>query len=284
MLNEGGHGHFSLAIGNFREVSMKGISSNFIILLLILTSTQLAHSVVNSMGEIDNIFSYENLNLDIHTGYLKGTISNTSSAFQKDVRIRFDAYDVFKRVLWQTTVRIDFIKEKGKADFRQLVSHGKIESPLEIRCVNLNKNNEKKKGTSAKEVVVDDYLNMSSNRLPLLINGIGKKMSDLFDLENGLIKAKYEHKGSGHFAILLKDQNGNRVQLIVNEIGKVSGSSSATIPRKGKYFIDIAADPSAEWSVLLEKPISGSPHVQTDENKIKIKKGKDGVTYLELND
>jgi hypothetical protein len=254
------------------------------ILVLLFIFPKIGCSIVSSIGEIDNTFSYENLDLDIHTGYLKGTILNTSSIFHKDVRIRFDAYDNFKRVFWQTTIKIDFIKAKGKSDFRQLISRNKIESPLEIKCVNLNSPNEKKKGTSPKEVVVDDYLNTSSNRLPLYINGNGKKMSDLFELESGLIKATFEHNGGGYFSIWLMDQNGKRIELFIGKPGKLKGSSSANIPRNGKYFIEVNADPKADWSVRIEKPSTGDYHMTSDENKISIKKGKDGVIYLELND
>jgi hypothetical protein len=262
---------------------MRGILRYFIILFLILASVKLGHSKLGSIGEIDEVFSYENLELDTHTGYLKGSIVNKSSKFQKDIRIRFDAYDVFDKMLWQTTIRIDFIKANGSYGFNQLISRNKIESPLKIKCVNLNSFKEKKE-TPTKEVLVDDYLETSSNRLPVLIRGNGKKMSDLFELESGLVKATFEHKGRNHFSIRLKDQNGKSVKLIANDIGKLGGSSSASIPLKGKYFVDIDADQSAEWSILLEKPSSGSYQMHTDENKIIIKKGKDGVTYLELND
>jgi hypothetical protein len=263
---------------------MKNMSRYQFILVFLLMFPHTGYPIVSSIGEIDNVFSYENLDLDIHTGYLKGTILNMSSIFQKDVRLRFDAYDNFKRVLWQTTVRIDFIKAKGKSDFRQLISRNKIESPLDIKCVNLNAPNEKKKGASSKEVVINDYLNTSSNRLPLYINGNGKKMSDLFELESGLIKATFEHNGGGYFSIWLMDQNGKRIELFIGKPGKLKGSSSANIPRKGKYFIEVNADPNADWSVRIEKPSTGDYHMTSDENKISIKKGKDGVTYLELND
>jgi hypothetical protein len=83
---------------------------------------------------------------------------------------------------------------------------------------------------------------------------------------------------------VLRDQNGKNIELLANEIGKVNGSSSASISKSGKYFIDVKADSDANWSVVLEKPSTGSYHMTSDQDKISIKKGKDGVTVLELND
>ena len=254
-----------------------------LVFYLLLIIPGIAHSKVPTIGEIDRIFSYENLELDVHTGLFKGKIINKSSEIQKYVRIRVDAFDVFKKLLWQTTIKIDFINPKEGKNFKQVIPGTPLESPLEIKCVNLNAPDETKKRASIEDVQPDDYLNTSSNRLPIFINGNGKKMSDLFELEKGLIKARFEHKGGGHFSIWLKDGNGKGVDLLVNEIGKLSGSSSATIPRKGKYFVDVDADPNATWSLGLEKPSSGDYQILKDENKIQIKKGKDGVTHLELN-
>jgi hypothetical protein len=57
------------------------------------------------------------------------------------------------------------------------------------------------------------------------------------------------HTGESNFAIWLFDENGNHVDLLVNEIGNYSGSTAVRIPKKGVYLLDITADGS--WSVSV---------------------------------
>jgi len=81
-------------------------------------------------------------------------------------------------------------------------------------------------------------------------SGTGATGTQLFTLNPGLVQAAYSHSGEGSFAIWLIDGQGNNVELIVNEIGSVSGSKAFGIDRAGQYILSIDAD--GPWTVSLK--------------------------------
>jgi hypothetical protein len=233
---------------------------------------------IHSLGKIDENFSYENLAYD--RGYLSGTMLNKSSSIQKDIRIKFEAYDVLDKMIWDVIVRIDFIKAGGSFNFKQIISYQNIETPLKLKAINLNAKRNVNKDSNPEDATVDDYSYQSSKRLPILFSGNGNKMSELFHLEKGILKVTFDHKGKGLGTVYLKDRNGKNLEMIINEIGNFRGSKGFNVPYTGKYFLNVEADQNTNWSLLIEKPtefsVSGS-----QEEGISIKRGKDGVIYLE---
>ena len=60
------------------------------------------------------------------------------------------------------------------------------------------------------------------------------------------------HTGASNFSITLMDSNGQRVELLVNEIGKFDGAKAVGIAKKGEYVLDISAN--GKWTVKIEQP------------------------------
>ena len=50
------------------------------------------------------------------------------------------------------------------------------------------------------------------------------------------------HNGNSNFAIWLMDIHGNKIELLVNEIGYFKGSKAVQIPYSGYYIMDVSAD------------------------------------------
>lgn len=68
---------------------------------------------------------------------------------------------------------------------------------------------------------------------------------------DGLRIFTMSYKGSGNFAIWLKDSRGESVDLLANEIGSYSGRKSERI-ETGKYYLDVSA--SGPWSITITSP------------------------------
>jgi hypothetical protein len=246
--------------------------------LILLFSFKISFCSIHSFGEIDKDFSYEDLAID--QGYFKGAILNKSPLYQKDIRIRFDAYDVFNKIIWDVTVRIDFIKSGGKFIFKKFISYQKLETPLQIQAINLNSKQKYQKKDQNKDVDINDYSYQSAKRLPIYFSGSGNKMSDLFELEKGLLKITFDHSGNRLCTVYLKDKNGKSLKMIINEIGKFHGSKGVNIPYAGNFFINVEADQNSNWSLSLDKPTEANI-IDSQEDNISITKGKDGVIYLQ---
>jgi hypothetical protein len=87
--------------------------------------------------------------------------------------------------------------------------------------------------------------------VPQTFTGQGQQVSPMFALQQGLVRFAMSHNGDRNFAIWLLDQRGNRIDLLVNEIGQFSGSKAIGITRAGIYLLDIAAD--GNWTVTVEQ-------------------------------
>ncbi len=87
---------------------------------------------------------------------------------------------------------------------------------------------------------------------PISLSGASQQASDKFVLESGLSIFKMTHDGSSNFAITLLDENGQRVELLVNEIGPFNGSKAVGITMSGTHILDIAAD--GAWTITIEQP------------------------------
>jgi hypothetical protein len=90
----------------------------------------------------------------------------------------------------------------------------------------------------------------SGVKKPLTFTGTGDDVPQfMYFKKKGLTRFNMSHTGESNFAIWLFDENGNHVDLLVNEIGNYSGSTAVRIPKKGVYLLDITADGS--WSVSV---------------------------------
>ena len=85
---------------------------------------------------------------------------------------------------------------------------------------------------------------------PIDIPGKGMEATSKFKLEEGLAIFEMKHHGSSNFIIALLDSQGNRVESLVNEIGRFDGSKAIKIDDAGVYLLTIDAD--GEWEVSIE--------------------------------
>jgi len=102
--------------------------------------------------------------------------------------------------------------------------------------------------TKAEEVVEE----VVQEPEPIILSGKSQQASDKFTLQKGLSIFKMTHDGSSNFAITLLDENGQRVALLVNEIGSFDGSKAERIKIEGTYVLDISAD--GNWVITIEQP------------------------------
>lgn len=87
---------------------------------------------------------------------------------------------------------------------------------------------------------------------PIKLSGTSQQASQKFSLENGLSVFKMTHTGTSNFAVVLMDSDGQRVELLVDEIGKFDGAKAVGIANKGEYILDVSAD--GKWTITIEQP------------------------------
>lgn len=85
---------------------------------------------------------------------------------------------------------------------------------------------------------------------PITLKGTGQQASSFVKLDKGLVVFKLKHSGDSNFAVLLMDKDGNRENLLVNEIGEFDGSKAVRINRSDIYLMDITAD--GQWEISIE--------------------------------
>jgi hypothetical protein len=81
--------------------------------------------------------------------------------------------------------------------------------------------------------------------------GFGQEASNKFVLEKGLVRFNFVYKGQHNFSVWLLDNNGKKVELLVNTIGDFNGSKAIGIDKTGIYLLDISADDY--WLVIIDR-------------------------------
>jgi autonomous glycyl radical cofactor GrcA len=84
------------------------------------------------------------------------------------------------------------------------------------------------------------------------LSGRGQEATSKFSLEKGLSIFKMTHDGDSNFAIWLLDDEGDKVELLVNKIGDFDGSKAVGIKKHGDHLLDISAD--GRWAITIEQP------------------------------
>jgi len=85
---------------------------------------------------------------------------------------------------------------------------------------------------------------------PIILSGNGKEATSFFELEKGLSIFEMKHDGDHNFIIWLYKDDGDRIDLLVNEIGEFDGSTVIGIDESGSYLLDITAD--GNWQISIE--------------------------------
>lgn len=100
------------------------------------------------------------------------------------------------------------------------------------------------------KVTVEQPRQTATQSSPLTLSGTGQKVPEMFYLETGLKRFEMKHDGSSNFAVWLMDDQGNRIELLANEIGSFDGSKAVSITNSGTYLLDVEAD--GNWIVSIE--------------------------------
>ena len=83
-------------------------------------------------------------------------------------------------------------------------------------------------------------------------NSTTPTVTELFWLEAGAAIVTLEHQGERNFIVWLEDETADEVELLVNEIGQFSGSTSVHIEIPGWYMLHVKyAD--GTWSIRVEQ-------------------------------
>jgi hypothetical protein len=90
----------------------------------------------------------------------------------------------------------------------------------------------------------------TAEKAPLTISGKSQQATKPFYLNAGLTTFKMTHDGSSNFAIWLLDANGNKKELLVNEIGSFDGSKAVGV-KSGVYLLDIKAN--GNWNIQINQ-------------------------------
>jgi hypothetical protein len=92
----------------------------------------------------------------------------------------------------------------------------------------------------------------SPSPAPQTFQGHGKSVSPKFSLQQGLSVFRVTHNGKANFAIWLMDDQGSRIDLLVNTIGSYDARKAEGITKAGTYIMDVEAD--GNWTVTVEQP------------------------------
>lgn len=86
--------------------------------------------------------------------------------------------------------------------------------------------------------------------IPRTLEGHGYGVTPFIQLEKGLKVFKMRHNGSGRFSVYVMDQDGRKVEGLVNVPGKFDGSKPISLENPGIYFLNVAGD--GDWSISVE--------------------------------
>src|SRR5690625_6323801 len=83
------------------------------------------------------------------------------------------------------------------------------------------------------------------------------------------------HEGGSNFVAALKDETGETVKLLVNEIGSYGGKTFFSVPSSESYVLDITADGSWDATVLQTIP------EEMESDPVTIEGTGDDVVFIE---
>jgi hypothetical protein len=89
----------------------------------------------------------------------------------------------------------------------------------------------------------------SAFELPLTFAGTSDNAYSAFTATSGTVKFTMSYTGTGNFAVILYDNNGNYVNLLANEVGSYNGSKSQSFSGTGIYYLAVTGVGS--WSITV---------------------------------
>ena len=106
------------------------------------------------------------------------------------------------------------------------------------------------------EITIEQPRPTSAPKLPRTYSGIGDDVPSAFMLEDGNVKFELSHDWDSNFIVKLYNNDGEYMELLVNEIGEYDGSTSIKVgdsytadTSEGIHYLDITAD--GNWEVKM---------------------------------
>lgn len=84
-------------------------------------------------------------------------------------------------------------------------------------------------------------------------SGDASVVTDPVGLSHVATAITYSFEGDGNFINWLIDDEGDQVDLLINEIGSIEGARAFSLPNAGEYRMDIDAD--GPWSLTIGQPL-----------------------------
>lgn len=100
------------------------------------------------------------------------------------------------------------------------------------------------------KVTVEQPRQTATQSVPLTLQGSGKKATEAFYIDTGMKRVEMSNDGSSNFIVWLMDDQGNKIELLANEIGSFDGSTTVSITTPGTYLLDVDSD--GNWKASIE--------------------------------
>jgi PKD repeat protein len=94
---------------------------------------------------------------------------------------------------------------------------------------------------------IDQPKPATGQRPPVHLEGVGDAAPPQIEMQLGLARFHIAHEGEHYFSVWLLDSEGNKLDLLANEVGAYDGSSAFRVPSSGVYFLDVSGD--GRWTV-----------------------------------
>ncbi len=98
--------------------------------------------------------------------------------------------------------------------------------------------------------VKDERVEKIQEELTTTISGTTDMGTDAISLEEGFAVVESTYNGSGNFAVVLQDAQGNMLDLLANEIGSYTGKSFVWIKETGDYYLNINGN-QGNWDIKI---------------------------------
>lgn len=82
-------------------------------------------------------------------------------------------------------------------------------------------------------------------------SGVGQETTDLFSLQAGLVRIRWNYVGEGNFAFSLKRLDTDFAQLIENAVGNTDGQSILSVEASDQYIFDVVFA-GGNWEIIVE--------------------------------
>jgi len=230
-----------------------------------------------SRGKINEHYSYRDLRFIEYRFecYLYGTIVNESVEDQKNIKVTFQALDIFDKLLWETTVYVKQIGQKSKNDsneypFKKTLSgcknpykwnfivQGHKQTPPPVQAL-------KPSGP----VSASGYVFIRKQKSGLIIEGMGNQISDCFIINKGVSVIESTHHGKTGFLVRLINCNDKKTHVITSGTADYHNINEITFKKTEEFQVDVKAD--LDWSIHIKLPETISqepdPESQSENNQ-----------------